>query len=37
VQGWICGARAAAAFAGLYFIPVKKNALPASSRLQPAY
>jgi len=26
-----------AAFAGLYFIPVKPNALPASSRLQPAY
>ncbi len=31
------GAGAFAAFAGLYLIPVKRNALPASSRLQPAY
>ena len=30
-------ARAASAFAGLYMIPVKKNELPASSRLEPAY
>ena len=30
-------ARAASAFAGLYMIPVKKNDLPASSRLEPAY
>ena len=37
LRSWACGARAAAAFAGLYLIPVKANALPASSRLQPAY
>jgi magnesium-protoporphyrin IX monomethyl ester (oxidative) cyclase len=34
---WFRGARAGLAFAGLYLIPVKKNALPESSRLQPAY
>jgi magnesium-protoporphyrin IX monomethyl ester (oxidative) cyclase len=37
LRTWVCGARAAATFAGLYFIPVKQNALPESSRLQPAY
>lgn len=31
------GARAGAAFLGLYLIPVKTHDLPASSRLQPAY
>ncbi len=30
-------ARAATAFAGLYFIPVKKHTVPASTRLEPAY
>ncbi|MGR3781439.1 MAG: magnesium-protoporphyrin IX monomethyl ester (oxidative) cyclase [Albimonas sp.] len=30
-------ARAAACFAGLYLIPVKRNAPPASSRLEPAW
>ena len=29
--------RAAAAFAGLYFIPVKKHTVPTSTRLEPAY
>ncbi len=37
LRTWACGARAAAAFAGLYFIPVKQNALPVSSRLQPVW
>jgi magnesium-protoporphyrin IX monomethyl ester (oxidative) cyclase len=37
LKGWAAGARAATAFAQLYFIPVKKNVLPASSRLQPSY
>jgi magnesium-protoporphyrin IX monomethyl ester (oxidative) cyclase len=37
LKSWAAGAQAAAAFAGLYFIPVKANALPESSRLQPAY
>jgi magnesium-protoporphyrin IX monomethyl ester (oxidative) cyclase len=31
------GTRAALAFAALYLIPVKDHAVPASSRLQPAY
>ncbi|MEL6278793.1 MAG: magnesium-protoporphyrin IX monomethyl ester (oxidative) cyclase [Pseudomonadota bacterium] len=31
------GARAGVAFAGLYLIPVKDNAPPMSSRLEPAY
>nr|WP_306116550.1 MULTISPECIES: magnesium-protoporphyrin IX monomethyl ester (oxidative) cyclase [unclassified Roseovarius] len=30
-------ARAATAFAGLYFIPVKKHKVPASTRLEPVY
>ncbi|MFN3938314.1 MAG: magnesium-protoporphyrin IX monomethyl ester (oxidative) cyclase, partial [Gemmobacter sp.] len=30
-------ARAMAAFVALYTIPVKRNALPASTRLEPAY
>ncbi|MCR9147645.1 MAG: magnesium-protoporphyrin IX monomethyl ester (oxidative) cyclase [Rhodobacteraceae bacterium] len=30
-------ARAGTAFAGLYFIPTKKHALPASTRMEPAY
>jgi magnesium-protoporphyrin IX monomethyl ester (oxidative) cyclase len=29
--------RAASAFAGLFFIPVKKHQVPASTRLEPAY
>jgi magnesium-protoporphyrin IX monomethyl ester (oxidative) cyclase len=37
LRTWAGGAKAATAFAQLYFIPVKKNPLPASSRLQPAY
>jgi magnesium-protoporphyrin IX monomethyl ester (oxidative) cyclase len=37
LKGWAAGAKAATAFAQLYFIPVKKNVLPASSRLQPSY
>jgi magnesium-protoporphyrin IX monomethyl ester (oxidative) cyclase len=37
LRTWACGARAAATFVGLYLIPVKKNVLPESSRLQPAY
>ena len=35
-RGW-AGLRAGVTFAGLYFIPVKSNAVPASSRLEPAY
>jgi len=35
-SAWL-GACAATAFVGLYTIPVKSNALPESSRLQPAY
>ncbi len=39
--GWIgktaAGARAGLAFAGLYLIPVKKNAVPENPRLEPAY
>lgn len=31
------GARSAAAFAGLYLIPVKENRVPDNPRLQPAY
>ena len=41
VVGWIkgkaAGARAALAFAGLYLIPAKRNALPAQVRLEPSY
>ncbi len=35
-QSW-CMARAGATFAQLYFLPVKKNTVPESSRLVPAY
>ncbi|MDF2231503.1 magnesium-protoporphyrin IX monomethyl ester (oxidative) cyclase [Albimonas sp. CAU 1670] len=35
-RGWH-SARAAATFAGLYLIPVKRNAPPVSSRLEPAW
>jgi magnesium-protoporphyrin IX monomethyl ester (oxidative) cyclase len=35
-KAWL-GAQAAAAFVGLYLIPVKRHDLPESSRLQPAY
>ena len=39
--GWLrkswSAVRAASAFTGLYLIPVKKNALPASPRLEPSY
>ena len=31
------GARAATAFVQLYFIPVKKHKVPASTRLEPVY
>jgi magnesium-protoporphyrin IX monomethyl ester (oxidative) cyclase len=37
VKGWWASARAMAAFARLYLIPVKRNAPPASVRLEPAY
>ncbi|MCS6987810.1 MAG: magnesium-protoporphyrin IX monomethyl ester (oxidative) cyclase [Sphingomonadaceae bacterium] len=35
-QAW-CALRAAAAFLGLYFVPVKPNRLPERTRLQPAW
>jgi magnesium-protoporphyrin IX monomethyl ester (oxidative) cyclase len=41
IAGWLKGktaaTRAALAFAGLYTIPVKRHALPASVRLEPSY
>ncbi len=37
IRGWAASARAAAAFARLYLIPVKQVAAPASVRLEPAY
>jgi magnesium-protoporphyrin IX monomethyl ester (oxidative) cyclase len=37
IAGWLAGARAALAFAALYTIPSKKNAVPANVRLEPAY
>ena len=37
LKKWAAGARAATTFVNLYTIPVKKNVLPASSRLQPTY
>ncbi len=37
LRTWACGARAFAAFVGLYTIPVKRNVLPENSRLEPVY
>lgn len=37
VKGWVAGARAALAFAGLYLIPVKHQDLPQDVRLEPVY
>jgi magnesium-protoporphyrin IX monomethyl ester (oxidative) cyclase len=37
LAGWVAGARAGLAFAGLYLIPVKENRVPENSRLQPAW
>jgi magnesium-protoporphyrin IX monomethyl ester (oxidative) cyclase len=37
IAGWAAKSRALLAFAGLYTIPAKTHALPASVRLEPSY
>jgi magnesium-protoporphyrin IX monomethyl ester (oxidative) cyclase len=37
LKGWGLAAKAALAFGRLYFMPVKANAIPATSRLQPIW